>query len=136
MCNTLQLLVSTKTKNILIKILQNLKILILPQIKKHWIECYSVWKVINATKAGAGTCSKSLYGEAPPERSKCLRIQLYWRIGFSLIEAKTLTAVTSIVLLCESVISVCKKPQNWSYQIHVMAAKSCENILVLWFIHI
>ena len=115
MCNTLQLYVSTKTKNILIKILQNLKIVILPQIKKHWIECYSVWKVINATKEGGegeGTCSKNLYGEAPPERSICFRIQLYWREGFSLIEAKTLTAVTSVVLLCESVISVCKKSQN------------------------
>ena len=41
----------------------------------------------NKTRGGGGTPYDGLYGKAPPERGTFFRLQVYERVGISLVEA-------------------------------------------------
>ena len=53
---------------------------------------------------GEGTPYDGLYGEAPPERGTCCRLQVHERVGISLVEVYK--------RVVESVIWVCKRAQK------------------------
>ena len=74
---------------------------------------------------GEGTPYNGLYGEAPPERNSFFRLQVYERVGISLVKV-----CQRVGRVGKSVIMVCKKAQN-GYQMNFMALKSRKHVLVL-----
>ena len=74
---------------------------------------------------GEGTPYNGLYGESPPERNSSFRLQVYERVGISLVEV-----CKRVGRVGKPVIMVCKKVQN-GYQMNFIALKSRKHVLVL-----
>ena len=50
---------------------------------------------------GGGTPYDGLYGEAPPERGIFFRLQVYERVGISLVEVYKRVGKKSVIWVCE-----------------------------------
>lgn len=74
---------------------------------------------------GGGPLYNGLYREVPAKMSNFFRLQVYKRLGILLVEVYK--QVKKYVIL------VCKKAHN---DMHFMAVRKGENILLLRFIHI
>ena len=84
------------------------------------VDASRVCLITGPKRGGGGTPYNNLYGEAPPEMGTFFGLQVYERVGISLVEVYERVE--------KSVSSVGKKVQK-SYQIHFMhgCGKSREN---------